>query len=131
MAYSTFVHLQEVERQAHPDLTENESNARPLAGDSEGHIFTPEYTYNFSFQQSQLVVGDMTVGLRLDLGTTRVMNTWYGLPENRPTTNVVVVTDALYAQLANSAPPAQRWQVYSYVLPGWQQSAPLVEALRR
>lgn len=131
MAYSSFVHLQEVERQAHPDLTENQRNARPLAGDAEGHIFTPDFTPSFSFQHSQLTVGDMTASLQLDTGTTRVMNVWYGLPENRPTTNVVVVTDALYAQLANSAPLAQHWQVNSYVLPGWQQSAPLVEALRR
>ena len=131
MAYSGFVHLQEVERQAHPDFTENQRNALRLGGDSEGHIFTPAYTYSFSFQQSQLVVGDMTVGLHLDTGTTRVINTWYGLAENRPTTNVVVVTDALYARLANSAPPAQRWKAHSYVLPDWQQSAALVEALRR
>lgn len=131
MAYSSFVHLQEVERQAHSDLTENQMNTRPLAGDSEGHFFTPDFTPNFSFQRSQLIVGDMTVGLQLDTGATRVMNTWYGVPENRPTTNVLVVTDALYARLANSAPLVQRWQVFSYVLPGWQQSAPLVEALRR
>ncbi|HEX8033841.1 MAG TPA: FtsX-like permease family protein, partial [Ktedonobacterales bacterium] len=131
MAYSSFVHLQEVERQAHPDLAENQNNARPLGGDSEGHIFTPDYTYSFSFQQSQLVVGDMTVRLRLDTGATRVMNVWYGLPEHRPTTNVAVVTDTLYARLANSAPLAQRWQVSTYVLPNWQQSAPLVEALRQ
>jgi hypothetical protein len=131
MAYSSFVQLQEVERRAHSDFDENQHNARALASDSAGHIFTPDFTPDFSFQHSQLVVGNMAVDVQLDTGTTRVMNVWYGLAENRPTTNVAVVTDALYARLANSSPLAQHWRVYSYVLPGWQQSAPVVQALRQ
>lgn len=131
MAFSSFVHLQEVERQAHPDFSENRFNAQALAGDSQGHIFTPDATYGFSFRQSQLVVGKSTVNLQLDTNTTRVINLWFGLSDNDLTTNVLVVTDALYARLEHSAPLAQRWQVSSYVLPNWQQSAPVVNALRQ
>ncbi len=131
MSYSSFVRLQDVEREAHPDFAENASDAPALAGNAEGHIFTPTYTYGFSFEDSQLVVGDMTVGVRLDTGTTRVIDEWYDLPGNRPSTNVVVVTNALYAQLASSALLDARWQAYSYALPDWQQSAPVVAALRQ
>jgi hypothetical protein len=131
MAYSSFVHLQEVERQAYPDFIENQKNVQALTSDSRGYISTPDLIYSFSFQQSQLVVGQSTVNLQLDLSATRVLNIWYGISNNDLTTNVVVVTDALYARLANSMSPAQHWQASSYVLPDWQQSAPVVDALRQ
>jgi hypothetical protein len=131
MAFSSFVHLQEVERQAHPDFPENRNNTQPLTSDSEGYISTPDATYGFSFQQSQLVVGKRTVSLHLNTSTPRVINLWFGIADNVLTTNVVVVTDALYTRLANSAPLAQHWQVSSYVLPNWQQSTPVVHALRQ
>lgn len=131
MAYSSFVHLQETERLAHPDIADNQSDIPALAGDSEANLFTPGFTYSFSFRGSQLAVGDVTLALRFETGTTRVLNLVDGPDEDRPSTNVVVVTDAQYAHLAASTPLAQQWQVYSYVLPAWQQSAPVVAALRQ
>jgi ABC-type antimicrobial peptide transport system permease subunit len=131
MAFSSFVHLQEVERQAYPDFAENQNNAQALTSDSRGYIATPDATYSFSFQESQLVVGERTVSLQLDMSTTRVINRWYGVSDNDLTTNVAVVTDALYVGLAKSAPLTQHWQVSSYVLPNWQQSAPIADALHR
>ena len=131
MAYSSFVRLQDLERLAHPDFAENQKNVQGLTDDSKGYIFTPSYTYGFSFQHSQLTVGASTVDLHLNAGAIRVMNEWFGLSEDRPATNVVVVTDALYSRLANNALSAQRWQVASFVLPDWQKSAPVVDALRQ
>lgn len=131
MAFSSFVHLQEAERQAHPDFSENQNDVQALTSDSEGYVSTPDVTYSFSLQQSQLVVGSKTVSLQLATSPTRVINTWFGMSDNDLTTNTVVVTDALYTRLAASAPLAQRWQVSSYVLPNWQQSAPVVNALRQ
>lgn len=87
--------------------------------------------YSFPFQHSQLVIGQSTVNLQLNTSKTRVINLWYGVSDNDLTTNVMVVTDALYARLADIAPLTQRWQVSSYVLPDWQQSAPVVQALVR
>ena len=131
MAFSNFVHLQEVERQAHPDFVENQDNAQPLTNDSEGYISTPDATYHFSFQQSQFVVGDSTVSLHLTTSAVRVINLWLGVSDNDLTTNTLVVSDALYARLANSTPLDHHWQVSSYVLPNWQQSASVVDALRQ
>ena len=129
-AYSNFVHLQEVERQAHPNFTEDRIDARQLSSASRGYISTPDATYGFSFQHAQLVVGRKTVSLQLDTSKTRVINAWYEPPDDDLTTNVVVVTNLLYAQLASNAPLAQHWQVCSYVLSNWQQSEPVVEALQ-
>jgi putative ABC transport system permease protein len=131
MPYSGYVHLQDVERLAHPDFAENQHNVQALTSDSEGYISTPAATYDISFQQSQLAVGNVTVGLHLNTSMTRVINEWYGLSDNRPTTNVAVVTDALYDRLASSAPLSEHWQVFSGVLPNWAQSQPVVNALRQ
>ncbi|GHO47084.1 FtsX-like permease family protein [Ktedonospora formicarum] len=131
MDLSSFVRLQEVERQAHPDFVENQNNVQALTSDSQGYISTPDITYGFSLQRSQLVVGKETVSLQLEKSATRVINPWFGIADNDLTTNVLVVTDVRYAQLMDSTPLAQHWQVTSYVLPNWQQSAPLVQALRQ
>jgi len=132
MSYSSFTRLQEIERQAHPDFAENQRNIAPLASDGDGYFFTPGFTSRLAVQQLiQLVVGETPIDLRLKTGSTRVLNDWFGPPADRPAANVAVVTDTLYARLASSAPLAQYWQVSSYSLPNWQQSAPVVTALRK
>ncbi|WP_165422821.1 FtsX-like permease family protein [Ktedonosporobacter rubrisoli] len=131
MAYSSFARLQEVERLAHPDFTENQDNAHPLSSGSQGYISTPDARYSFSFQQCQLVVGKSAINLQLATKQVRVINLWYGIDDNDLTTNVVVVTDDLYAHLENSVPRTRRWQAYSYVLSNWQQSAPIATALHQ
>lgn len=131
MAFSSFVHLQQIERQAHPDVIDNHNDIQALPNGASGYIATPDARYSFSFQQSQLVVGEQTMNVHLQTNTARVINLWYGLSDTDLTTNVVVVTDALYTRLANSVPSSLRWQVTSYVLPNWQQSAPVVHALRQ
>lgn len=131
MSYTDFTRLQAAEREAHPDFAENQRNIAPLASDSDGYFFTPDFVPRLSNQQSQLVIGQTTASIHLRLGSTRVLDEWFGGPVERPTTNVAVVTDALYARLARSALPTQRWRVSSYTLPDWQQSASLVAALRQ
>lgn len=131
MALSSFIHLQEVERKAHPELEENQSNARPLASDGQAHLYITDVRLNFTIQQLQLTIGSTTLPLQVDIGNTRVINTWHGAVDNGPSTTVLVVTDSLYTRLANGAPAEQRWQLYSYVLANWQQSAPIAAALRQ
>lgn len=131
MSYSSFTRLQEAERQTHSNLVGNQRDIAPLASDADGYFFTPDFTPRLTNQQSQLVIGQMTAGIQLKLGSTRVLNEWFGPPVERPATNIAVVTDALYARLASSVPLAQQWQVTSYVTPNWRQSAPLVAALRK
>lgn len=131
MPLSSFVHLQVIERQAHPEIEQNQNNATALTG-TQAHVYIPYPDQAPNFRQIMLQVGSATQTLQVDIGNTRVINEWHGLDQaSRPSEYVVVVSDQLYAQLANSAAPDQRWQVYSYVLPNWQKSTTVVNALRQ
>lgn len=131
LSLASFIQLQEVERQAHPEIEQNTSNAAPLVG-NQAHIYIPYPDQAPAFQHILLKVGTETLTLPVDIGSTRVLNQWHGLaPLSRPSEYVVVVSDQLYTQLASRAPVAQHWQVYSYVLPDWQKSTTVVNALRQ
>lgn len=131
MALSSFIRLQETERQAHPEIEQNQSNAGALVDDTHAHVYIPYPDQAPALQQIQLKVGKTSLTLRVDVGNTRVLNSWHGISEHGPSQFVVVVTDNLYTQLQADATPDEHWQVYSYVLPDWQQSTPLVNSLRQ
>ena len=131
IAYANFVHLQEIERKAHPNLFENQHNVRALTNDSRGHLAIPGGKDNFLLQSGQLSVGKSTIDLSFDRSNVRVFNEVFAIADDSPPINVMVITDALYARLVNSASLDQRWQVSSYVLPDWQQSGPVVNALHQ
>jgi putative ABC transport system permease protein len=129
MAFSDFLRMQEAERQAHPDLHENQQNVAPLTNDGVGHLATPDVAYGIAFERSQLVVNDLSVMMLLDTIEPRVLNTVFGIADDGPSTNVVVVTDAIYSRVMGSAQSEHRWTVSSFVLPNWQQSQPVVDVL--
>lgn len=130
MSFSNFIHLQEIERQAHPEIEQNQVDAVNLSN-GQAHVFIPYPEQAPAFKQVQLKVGKVRQTLQVDVGDTRVLNHWHGVEVNGPSEYVVVVNDAGYAQLESSAAPEQRWQVYSYVLPNWQKSTTVVSALRQ
>lgn len=131
IALSNFTRLQEVERQAHPEIAQNASNASALSG-TQAHLYIPYPEQAPPLKQVKLTSGSESVTLAVDTGDTRVLNHWPG-PSTiaTPSEYVLVVSDQLYTQLASGAAPNQRWQVYSYVLPNWQKSTSVVDALRQ
>lgn len=133
MALSSFTRLQQAELQAHPELGQyHQSSTNPLASDDQAYLYVPDAKQPPTFQQLQVTVGGSTLALRLvDEDNRGILNDWHGISEIGPSTNVVVVTDALYTRLASSVAPNRHWQVYSYVLPNWQQSASIVKVLRQ
>ena len=131
MSLTNFVRLQEIERQAHPDIAQNQSNAAALSS-TQAHLYVPYPLSPPDLQQIQLTIGAATRTLQVDTGDTRVLNEGIGPDEtSRPSETVVVVSDQLYTQFASSAAPEKRWQVYSYVLPDWRKSTTVVDALRK
>ncbi len=131
ISLANFIHLQEVERQAHPEIEQDQTNASALSG-TQTHLYIPYPDRPLPLQQIALTVGAQTIRVKVDVGNTRVLNTYHGVSTaSRPSEYVVVVSDQFYTQLAASAAPDQHWQVYSYVLPDWQKSAPVVNALRQ
>jgi ABC-type antimicrobial peptide transport system permease subunit len=131
MAYSSFIHLQHIERQAHPEIEQNTTDITAPTGPT-AYLAIPYPNQAPPIAQILLKVGAETMTLQVTVGNTRVLNSWHGLDETaRPSEYVVVVSDSLYTQLASSADPAHSWQVYSYVLPNWQKSTTVVNALRQ
>lgn len=131
MSLTNFVHLQEIERQAHPDIAQNQNNAAALSS-TQAHLYVPYPLSPPDVQHIQLTIGSATQTLQVDTGDTRVLNQWIGPDKtSRPSEVVVVISDQLYTQLASSAAPERRWQVYSYVLPDWRKSTTVVDALRK
>lgn len=131
MSLSSFVKLQEVERQVHPEIQQNQTNASALSS-TQAHLYIPYPEQAPPIQHISLKVGAETLNLQVDTGNTRVLNTYHGFPSaSHPSEYVVVLSDQLYAQVAGSAAPDQHWRVYSYVLPDWQKSAGVVNALRQ
>lgn len=131
ISLSNFLYLQVAERQAHPEIAQNQSNATALSG-AHAHLYIPFPDQAPAIQHLSLQAGSQTLALQVDIGDTRVLNLYRGLPTSaRPPEYVVVLSDQLYAQVASRATPDQRWQVYSYVLPNWQKSTSVVFALRQ
>lgn len=131
ISLSNFVHLQVAERQAHPEIEQNQSNATALSG-THAHLSIPFPDQAPAIQQLSLQIGSQSLALQVDIGDTRILNGYRGLPTGtRPAEHVVVLSDQLYAQMASRATQDQRWQVYSYVLPDWQKSTSIVHALRQ
>lgn len=131
MSLSSFVRLQKAERQAHPEIEQNQTNASTLSG-THAHLFIPYPEQAPSIQQLALKIGTETLTLQVDTGDTRVIDHYSGQPMSKyPSEYVVVVSNQLYAQLASKAPQAERWQVYSYELFNWQKSTSVVDALRQ
>ncbi|SRR5579875_1318445 len=131
MSLSNFVYLQEVERQAHPEIEQNKTNATALSS-TQAHLYIPYPEPSPAFRQILLKVGAETLTLQVDVGNTRVLNQLHGETVGQgPSEYIVVVNDKQYAQLASRAAPDQHWQIYSYVLPDWQQSTAVIDALRQ
>lgn len=132
MALADFLQLQKAARQGHPELEQLHSTISPLISNEQAYVYIPDAKRPPTFQQLQLAVGSEALTLHVvHEDNTGVLNDWHGASDIGPATFVVVVSDALFAQLASGAAPADRWQVSSYVLPNWQQSASVVSALRQ
>ena len=129
MSLSSFLQLQLAERQLHPEIVQNQTNATALS-DEKAHLFIPYPEHAPLFKQIQLRVGKVTQRLLVDVGDTRVFNQYHGEIDNGLSEIVVVVSDRHYANLARSVPLDHRWQIYSFELPEWQKSVPVVQALR-
>lgn len=132
MSLSDFVRLQKSVRQAHPELAQYQSAIRPLTDNDQAYVYVPDAKRPPAFQRIQLTVGDVALTLQVIHGdNSGVLNDWHGKNDSGPPTFVVVVANDMYTQLAHSAAPADQWQVYSYVLPNWRESASIVAALRQ
>jgi hypothetical protein len=132
MSLADFARMQQAARQAHPEFEQYQSSIRPLTGNDQAYVYVPDAKRPPTFQQIQLTVGGVASMLQVvHEDNTGVLNDWHGESDIGPATFVVVVTDELYTQLAGAAAPANHWQVYSYILPNWQQSASVVAALRQ
>lgn len=135
MSLSSFKHLQGAIHQAHPEFAVYLRNTPPLTGDDQAYLYVPDAKRPPTFRDIQLMgTGGFGAALMLRVAyeeNTAVLNDWHGGNTIGPSTFVVVVADDLYERLANTAAPADRWQVHSYVLPDWRDSAGLVAALRQ
>jgi hypothetical protein len=132
MALADFEHLQQAARQVHPEFAPYQHAISPLTSDDQAYVYVPDAKQAPTFQRLQLTVGGATRILYVvHADNAGVLNDWHGSNDVGPATFVVVVSNAAYAQLANGVAPADQWQVYSYVLPNWQQSQHLVAALRQ
>jgi ABC-type antimicrobial peptide transport system permease subunit len=132
LSLSNFKRLQQAEFQAHPDLANAQPAAGPLASNDQIYLYIPDTRLKQTFSHLQLTIGKMNLTLRVaDQGSAGVINDWHDMGNDRPSIVNVVTTDALYAQLSNSAEPAAHWQMYSYVLPDWQHSAHLASTMRQ
>lgn len=132
VSLADFSRMQQAARQAHPEFAQYQSNIKPLTSNGQAYIYVPDAKRPPTVQQIQLTVGGAALTLQVVHGdNTGVLNDWHGTSDAGPATFVVVVTNELYTQLAGGAAPADHWQVYSYVLPDWQQSASIVAALRQ
>ncbi|HET8910558.1 MAG TPA: ABC transporter permease [Ktedonobacteraceae bacterium] len=129
MSLSSFLQLQQAERQLHPEIVQNQTNATALS-DENAHLFIPYPEHAPLFKQIQLRVGKVKQMLQVDVGDTRVFNQYHGEIDNGLSEIVVVISDRHYATLARSVPLDHRWQIYSFELPEWQKSVPVVQALR-
>lgn len=132
MSLADFARMQEAARQEHPEFEQYQRDIKPLTGNDQAYVYVPDAKRPPTFRQIQLTVGSAASMLQvIHEDNTGVLNDWHGKSSSGPATFVVVVSNEVYTQLASVAMPADHWQVYSFVLPNWQQSAGIVAALRQ